>query len=189
MPRKLPPHVERNHVKGKTYLSFRIGQGPRIRLPDDPTSAEFHDAYRDALLGQTPARRRQPIVPGTIAALIVSYMKSRSYTGLRATTKKGYATRIEILRIAHGHRAVEGLTRERIETGILAPYHDRPGAALSLLKMCRMVCGKLWVAVWLMTVPQHMRSWPCSATQHWLKPSVTRRRRIAAAAVAQRSQS
>ena len=24
MPRKLPPHVERNHIKGHTYLSFRI---------------------------------------------------------------------------------------------------------------------------------------------------------------------
>jgi enterobacteria phage integrase len=37
MPRKLPPNVERNHVKGHTYLSFRIGKGPRIRLPNDPT--------------------------------------------------------------------------------------------------------------------------------------------------------
>jgi hypothetical protein len=27
MPHKLPPHVERKHVKGKTYVSFRIGQG------------------------------------------------------------------------------------------------------------------------------------------------------------------
>jgi hypothetical protein len=41
MPRKLPPNVERNQVKGHTYLSFRLGKGPRIRLPDDPTSQEF----------------------------------------------------------------------------------------------------------------------------------------------------
>src|SRR5450631_4633168 len=40
MPRKLPPHVERNHVKGHTYLSFRRGKGPRVRLPKDPTSEE-----------------------------------------------------------------------------------------------------------------------------------------------------
>jgi len=52
MPYRLPPHVERNHVKGKTYLSFRIGKGPRIRLPNDPRSEEFQEAYRAALLGK-----------------------------------------------------------------------------------------------------------------------------------------
>ena len=46
MPRKLPPHVERNHVKGHTYLSFRRGKGARIRLPNDPTSEEFMAAYQ-----------------------------------------------------------------------------------------------------------------------------------------------
>ena len=59
MPRKLPPHVARNHVKGKTYLSFRIGRGPRIRLPDDPRSEEFQEAYHAAMLGQmSPAHQR-----------------------------------------------------------------------------------------------------------------------------------
>src|SRR6516162_8154571 len=51
--------TERNHVKGKTYLSFRIGQGPRIRLPDDPRSEAFQDAYRAALLGQMPPETAQ----------------------------------------------------------------------------------------------------------------------------------
>ena len=141
MPYKLPPHVERNHVKGRTYLSFRIGKGPRIRLPNDPRSEEFQEAYRAALLGQmSPDRQRKlPPAPGTIAALIVSYLKSRAYRDLRATTKRGYASRIEALRTDHGHRAVAGLTRERIEAGILAPYDGRPGAALSILKMLRIL--------------------------------------------------
>jgi enterobacteria phage integrase len=141
MPYKLPPHVERNPVKGKTYLSFRIGKGPRVRLPNDPRSEEFQEAYRAALLGQmSPDRQRKlPPDPGTIAALIVSYMKSRAYRDLRATTKRGYASRIEALRTDHGHRAVAGLTGERIEAGILAPYDGRPGAALSVLKMLRIL--------------------------------------------------
>jgi enterobacteria phage integrase len=141
MPRKLPPHVERNHVKGKTYLSFRIGRGPRIRLPDDPRSEEFQEAYHAAVLGQISPERKRMLTPapGTIAELIVSYMKSGAYRKLRPTTKKGYSSRIEALRTDHGHRAILGLTRERIENGILAPYHDRPGAALSLLKMLRIL--------------------------------------------------
>src|SRR5205823_9613474 len=91
MPRKLPPHVERNHVKGHTYLSFRRGKGPRIRLPNDPTSEEFLAAYQAALLGQlAPVRDRfVPAAPGTIAALIASYMKSAEYVGLRDTSKAG----------------------------------------------------------------------------------------------------
>lgn len=141
MPYKLPPHVERNHVKGKTYLYFRFGKRPRIRLPDDPRSESFQEAYHSALLGQmSPDRQRKlPPAPGTMAELIVSYMRSDAYRTLRATTKKGYSSRIEALRTDHGHRLVSGMTRERIEAGILSPYHGRPGAALSLLKMLRIL--------------------------------------------------
>ncbi|MGB9392986.1 MAG: integrase, partial [Xanthobacteraceae bacterium] len=116
-------------------------RGPRIRLPDDPRSDEFQEAYRAAVLGQiSPARQRKITpAPGTIAELIVSYMKSGAYRDLRATTKKGYSSRIEALRTDHGHRLVSGMTRERIEAGILSSYHGRPGAALSLLKMLRIL--------------------------------------------------
>jgi integrase len=66
-------------------------------------------------------------------------MRSAAYLGLRDTTKAGYASRIEALRSKHGHRTVAGLTRERIITGILQPYANRPGAALSTLKMLRIL--------------------------------------------------
>jgi integrase len=141
MPRKLPLHCERNHVKGKTYLSFRIGKGPRIRLPDDPTSEEFKSAYLNALLGQSAPARPQisRAAPGTIAALIASYMRSAAYTALRQTTKTGYASRIEAIREQHGHRSVAGLTKERIESAILGPYADRPGSQLATLKTLRIL--------------------------------------------------
>jgi integrase len=141
MPRRLPPYVERNCVKGHTYLSFRRGRGARVRLPDDPTSNEFRVAYQAALSGQiAPARERSVrATPGSIGALIASYLRNSNYIGLRETTKKGYATRIEVLREQHGHRSVSGLTRERIEKVILAPYSDRPGARLSVLKMLRIL--------------------------------------------------
>jgi enterobacteria phage integrase len=141
MPRKLPPHVERNHVKGHTYLSFRRGKGSRIRLPNDPTSEDFMAAYRAALLGQSsPVRDRfVSYASGTIAALIASYMKSAEYVGLRETSKTGYMSRLEMLRAEHGHRTVAGLSRERIITGILQPYADRPGAALDTLKKLRIL--------------------------------------------------
>jgi enterobacteria phage integrase len=142
MPRKIPPFVERwrdRHGKVRTYGRLDR-KGPRIPLPDFGTD-EFKAAYAQMLAGQpTPAREpRSKPAPGTIAALIISYMRNASYLSLRDTTRAGYASRIEALRKQHGHRAVAGLTRGRIINGILAPYADRPGAALSILKMLRVL--------------------------------------------------
>src|SRR5262245_12156638 len=132
MPRKRPPFVELWRDRhGKVRVYFRKDRGPRLPLPDAVGSDEFNVAYQASLLGQ-PAPARDGFVraaPGTIAALVASYMKSADYIGLRDTTKVGYASRIEVLRTQHGHRTVNGLSRERIVTGILQPYADRPGAA------------------------------------------------------------
>jgi enterobacteria phage integrase len=173
MRRRLPPFIECWRDRhGKIRVYFRKGKGPRIPLPSDIRSDEFQAAYQSALAGQLsqPERRerRQSDQPGTIAALITSYLRSASYIGLRKTTKDGYASRIEVLRIQHGHRTVAGLTRERIITGILQPYADRPGAALSTLKMLRVLIGHAIDIGWLKHDPslgikrpktEEIRSW------------------------------
>lgn len=149
MPRKLPPNVERNHVKGKTYLSFRIGKGKRIRLPDDPTSQEFRDAYAAAMAGDAVKPEPKRDEPGTIGALIASYKASGAFTGLGNGSKPGYMSRLEQIRIDHGHRAVAGLNKDRIETFILDPLADRPGAALDTLKKLRLLFKHAMSKGWL----------------------------------------
>ncbi|HEY1474934.1 MAG TPA: tyrosine-type recombinase/integrase [Pseudolabrys sp.] len=142
MPRRRPPFTELWRDRhGKVRVYFRKEKGPRLPLPDAIGSDEFNAAYQAALLGQSAPIRHRFVhaAPGTIAALISSYIKSNAYTSLRQTTKIGYAGRIETLREKHGHRNVSGLTKERIESGILAPYADRPGAKLALLKMLRIL--------------------------------------------------
>src|SRR5262249_25513881 len=110
-----------------------------VPLPG-PETAEFEAAYQAALMGQPIAKpTRQVEAHGSIGALIASYLRHAEYIGLRESTKFGYASRIETLRTKHGHRSVAGLTRERIVTGILQPYADRPGAALAILKMLRIL--------------------------------------------------
>jgi integrase len=171
MPRKRPPFVELWRDRhGKVRVYFRRGKGPRLPLPDAIGSEEFNATYHAALLGQ-PAPVRGPFVraaPGTIAALIASYMKSAAYVGLRETTKTGYASRIETLRTQHGHRTVAGLSRERIITGMLETYAARPGAALSILKMIRVLIRHAIDIGWLKHDPslgikrpkiQRIRSW------------------------------
>lgn len=177
MPRKLPRNVERNHVKGKTYLSFRKGKGPRIRLPDDPTSDEFMATYLAALSGDVlPMPQRIAEVSGTLGALIVCYKKDGGYAGLRSTTKVGYDRRLERLRLDHGHRTISGLTRERIITGILRPYADRPGAALDTLKKLRILVRHAIDIGWLRHDPtlgikrpkmKRIRSWTEQEIKHF----------------------
>ena len=119
MPRKLPPFVECWRDRhGKLRVYFRRGKGLRLALPAAIGSSDFDAAYRAALSGQLASQehRARPAL-GTIEALIISYMHSAAYRGLRETTKTGYASRIEALRTQHGHRTVVGLTRERITHG------------------------------------------------------------------------
>ncbi len=148
MPRKLPLYVERWRDRhGRVRVYFRRGKGPRIPLPT-LGAPEFDEAYRAALLDLCVPLPSARNAPGTIAALIVSYLKTPQYVGLRATTKRGYRSRLEYLRRVHGHRLVAGLTRERI-LGLLQPFAERPGAALSLLKMLRVVIAHGRTIGWL----------------------------------------
>lgn len=169
MPRKLPIHVERNYVKGKSYYSFRQGKGPRTRLPDDPTTTEFMDAYKAALIGQpVELNKVMRAAAGTIAALISSYKQSSNYRELRATSKVNYDYRLEFIREQHGERSVEGLSPQRILKGILQPLADRPAAALDTLKKLRVLIRHAILIGWLKHDPslgikrpkiRRIRSW------------------------------
>jgi len=169
MVRKLPPHVEcwrDRHKKLRVY--FRKGKGRRIPLPGIGTE-EFEEAYRVALVGDVEVRReRRPRdKPDTIGALITSYLGSAAYLSLRPTTKAGYSWRIEWVRTRHGHRTVSGLNRSRV-IGILQPFADRPGQALSILRILRILIRHAIDREWLRHDPsvgikrpktQEIRSW------------------------------
>lgn len=152
MPRKLPPHVEMwKDRHGKTRVYFRDGKGQRIALPAAIGSDEFEASYAAALTGAVTAKRekRAPDAPGTIGALCVSYFKSPEFLALRDTSKVGYRSRIEIIRIAHAHRTLSGMTREGIVTKILQPFADRPGQRLAILKTLRVLIRHAIAIGWL----------------------------------------
>ena len=141
MRRKLPPNVDKNVVKGHVYLSFRVGKGPRIRLPSDPASDEFKTAYAAAMAGQVAQR---PTIAKdaarSIGALITSYLSCDAFaSGLSDGSKPGYRSRMDQIRRNHGHRSVAGLTKERIEEKILRPLANTPGAKLDTLKKLRIL--------------------------------------------------
>lgn len=140
MRRKLPPNVERNVVKGITYLSYRIGKGPRTKLPSDPSTDEFREAYAAAIAGAAPtAPKATESNARSIAALITSYLGSEAFRSLGDGSKPGYRSRLDQIKRDHGHRAVVGLTKDRIEDVILKPLHNRPGAKIDTLKKLRIL--------------------------------------------------
>ena len=156
--RKRPPFVEFFRDRhGKPRLYFRRDRRlPRIRLPGVVGSPEFNRAYEDALAGRlsNPTLARPAVAAqGTIEALVRSYMQTREYRDLRQTTKAGYASRLEAIRTKHGHRLVAEMTRERIVKAFLDPYADRPGAALSMLKMLRILIKHAIMLGWLQHDP------------------------------------
>jgi integrase len=142
MPRGHLPNVERWRDRhGKMRFYFRRGKGARTPLPGHPSSDEFEAAYSAALAGHVEAKRGRSGAdqPASLAALIKSYLRSPAFLNLRKTTKKGYLSRLEVLRAAHGHRSVGGLSKERIEQIVMAPLADRPAAALDTLKKLRVL--------------------------------------------------
>jgi enterobacteria phage integrase len=141
MPKRLPPYCEGWRDRhGKYRVYFRRSKGPRTPLPGAVGSDEFLAAYNSALARKvfesTTSRRGEQ---RSVASLITAYLRSGSYRALRSSTRAGYLSRLEILRQAHGQRSVAGMTREGIVTKILQPYADRPGQALAILKMLRVL--------------------------------------------------
>jgi hypothetical protein len=154
MRRKLPLNVEKNLVKGRVYLSYRVGKGPRIKLPDDPASDEFKLAYAAAVAGEI-ATRPTPTKDAarSIGALVTSYLASDGFTSLGEGSKSGYRSRMDQIRRDHGHRAVAGLTKERIDEKILKPLHNKPGAKIDTLKKLRILIRHAKDLKWLALDP------------------------------------
>lgn len=90
MPRERQQHIERFKTRhGSVIYYFRVGKGPRVRLPGFPGSAEFDLAYKQALKthleGELRARNGK-----TLGWLIAQYRESGAYEGLAKETRKQF---------------------------------------------------------------------------------------------------
>jgi integrase len=89
----------------------------------------------------------------SIGALVTSYLDSDAFRSLGEGSKPGYRSRMDQIRRDHGHRAVAGLTKERIEEKILRPLHNLPGAKIDTLKKLRILIGHAKELKWLAADP------------------------------------
>lgn len=126
---------------GKVRRYFRRPGYKTVPLLGLPGSAEFMDAYRAAVAGETATKElvgRARSIPGSVAALISSYYGSAQFLSLSPSTQTTYRGIIERFRVDHGNRRVAMLERRHI-VSILQAKIATPAAGNNWLRMIRML--------------------------------------------------
>ena len=128
----LPRHVHRVPSGGREYFYFQAFRntpqaGPRIRLPNDPSSTEFWTEYNR--LSDTPAQ-----APGSFDALIAAYKDSPEFATLAAETKRHYLRHMETIAKRWGPHPVADLRAKNV-TKLRNAFADKPATANGLVRM------------------------------------------------------
>ena len=130
---RLPKFVYRQVIKGHVYYRFRRAGGGSVRLPGEPDSADFHDAYA-RLLRQPQERGRYN--PGSVAHTVDLYFRSADFSQLAAGTQRDYRRYLNRLDKSVGERALEAL-----DGAYVFALRDRlrktPGAANHAISVIR----------------------------------------------------
>jgi integrase len=99
------------------------------------------DAYRNALAGQAAVRIEvgaDRTLPGSVAALIVSYYSSPAFLTLKPATRTTYRNILERFRSEHGSKRVAKLERDHI-VAMLAAKVATPAAANHWLRLIKII--------------------------------------------------
>ncbi len=138
---------------GKLRFYFRRN-ATRTALPGLPGSAEFMAVYQRCIdkVVQEPAEARGIVSPRSFRALATKYYASPKYLSLSTSSKKNYRRVIDGFLVEHGHRRVDQMRREHIDS-ILGKMSDRPGAGIILLKRIRTLINYAIALGWRDTDP------------------------------------
>ncbi len=129
---KLPKHVYKQTIKGHTYYRFRKAGGGSVRLPNDPDSAEFYDAYTKLLQKPTNIGRYEH---GSVA-FAVNLFITEGFDGLAAGTKRDYKRYLYRLDRSVGDRSLSSIDSEYIYQ-IRAKMRETPVAANHTVSVIR----------------------------------------------------
>lgn len=134
MPPKLPPHVRkvRNRI-GQEYLYLQRGRGTRhaerpIRLPDDPNSPEFWQAYAEAM--QHPVKIE---VPTSFNALTKAWHASPEWKSLAPKTRSEWERYCKRITATWGELEVRGIAPLHV-LALRDSYAEHPASANNLLR-------------------------------------------------------
>jgi integrase len=116
MPKKRPPYIETFVSRhGKRMWFFRVGKGPRVRLPDEYGSEAFQVAYRSALLASQATSGTQ--ATRTLGWLIKQYCESPAWHGLAKETRKQFRYQLDRMKERAGKAPLNEITAASIAAG------------------------------------------------------------------------
>lgn len=128
-------HVHTFTKGGRVYHYFRRGR-LRVRLPGQPGSREFMEAYHAAQAGEERPVGASQTVPGSMAAAAADWYRSRAYMGLKPTSQRTYRRLMEGFLADHGKRLVADAEPRHL-LRLLAEKSDTPAQANALRNVLR----------------------------------------------------
>lgn len=139
MPLKLPKYVTLSKTKyGKVLFYFRRDKGPRTRLPDDPRSNEFEEAYNACLIGQPIKAKVDKQNVKSLRWLVTRYMESAAWSSLSPATRRQRSNIFKLMtahdgKIDKGSVDYQRITSAHVRKG-LELRKDKPAQANNHLK-------------------------------------------------------
>lgn len=112
---------------GAVRRYFRKPGCKSVVLPGVPGSHEFMAAYQAAL--GTPLVRPARQGPGTVAALIVDYLRGPAFVNLKPSSQATYRIVLDRFGMKHGHRLVRDMPRAKVAAYVHAIGAEHPGMA------------------------------------------------------------
>jgi integrase len=114
VPHKNPKYVHSfTDTRGKQRYYFRRGRQPQVALPA-PWEEGFLEAYNAAATGKAVSKTRSPTT-GTLGAVIVGYLGSHEFLGLRLSTQQSYRFMLDRLREDAGSDLVTDYETKHLE--------------------------------------------------------------------------
>lgn len=114
---RLPPNVTREKTRhGRFATYYRVGKGPRTRLPDFGSEG-FDEAYQAALRGNPVGpivRGAKAMREGTLSWLVTEYKKSLHYRSLDADTQRRRDRFFDQMCLKSGDRLITQITEQTI---------------------------------------------------------------------------
>jgi len=133
MPRPRYQYVQKQTTRhGKTVWYFRIGDGPRTRMPGEYGSDEFVNAWKTLMAGATI--EHQPAGKYTLAWLVEKYESSAAFKTLKASTQRMRKNILKAVCQTGGKLLISQIDRAKIAAG-RDRRADTPFAAINYLKV------------------------------------------------------
>jgi integrase len=140
MARARPQFVEKFRTRhGAIIYYFRVGKGPRVRLPDDPGSDEFNRAYKEALMAHLAGELKSDDGK-TLGWLIDQYRESQQYGELAQETRKQFKYQLNRMKEKAGKAPLHELTSASIVSGRDA-RRNKPSDANKYLRASKKLFG------------------------------------------------